>query len=61
MTDTADLRGKKIMIITGVSALAACTEIAQTTAAIASAVGMIPTIFANGGTTAEHCAVLKSR
>ena len=52
--NTSNLRGKKIMIIPGVSALAACTEIAQATAAIASALGMIPTIFSNGGTTAEH-------
>jgi ABC-type sugar transport system substrate-binding protein len=52
--NTANLRGKKIMIIPGVSALSACTEIAQATAAIASALGMVPTIFANEGTTAEH-------
>jgi ABC-type sugar transport system substrate-binding protein len=52
--NTSNLRGKKIMIIPGVSALAACTEIAQATAAIASAEGMVPTIFSNGGTTAEH-------
>ena len=52
--NTANLRGKKIMIIPGVSALSACTEIAQATAAIASALGMVPTIFSNGGTTAEH-------
>ena len=42
------------MIIPGVSALAACTEIAQAAAALATAVGMKPTIFANQGTTAEH-------
>ena len=52
--NTTNLRGKKIMIIPGVSALAACTEIAQATAAIAAALGMVPTIFSNGGTTAEH-------
>jgi len=52
--NTSNLRGKKIMIIPGVSALAACTEIAQATAAIATALGMVPTIFSNGGTTAEH-------
>jgi ABC-type sugar transport system substrate-binding protein len=52
--DTSNLAGKKIMIIPGVSALAACTEIAQATAALATAVGMKPTIFANNGTTAEH-------
>jgi ribose transport system substrate-binding protein len=52
--NTSNLAGKKIMIIPGVSALAACTEIAQATAAIASALGMKPTIFANQGSTAEH-------
>src|SRR6516225_4014697 len=51
---TTGLAGKKIMIIPGVSALAACTEIAQATAALATAVGMKPTIFANQGTPAEH-------
>jgi ABC-type sugar transport system substrate-binding protein len=51
---TSGLAGKKIMIIPGVSALAACTEIAQAAAAVATSVGMKPTIFANGGTTAEH-------
>jgi ABC-type sugar transport system substrate-binding protein len=51
---TTGLAGKKIMIIPGVSALAACTEIAQATAALATAVGMQPTIFANQGTPAEH-------
>lgn len=50
----ANLRGKKLMIIPGVSALAACTEIAQADAAIAAAAGMKPTIFANQGSTAEH-------
>jgi ABC-type sugar transport system substrate-binding protein len=50
----ANLKGKKIMIIPGSSALAACTEIAQADAALAKAVGMVPTIFANQGTTAEH-------
>lgn len=54
VTNTASLAGKKIMIIPGVSALAACTEIAQATAALATAVGMKPTIFSNNGTTAEH-------
>ncbi len=48
------LKGKKLMIIPGDSALAACTEIAQADAALAKAAGMIPTIFANQGTTAEH-------
>jgi ribose transport system substrate-binding protein len=50
----ANLAGKKIMIIPGVSALSACTEIAQADAAIATAAGMKPTIFQNQGTTAEH-------
>lgn len=50
----SNLAGKKIMIIPGVSALAACTEIAQADAAIAKAAGMVPTIFENQGSTAEH-------
>jgi len=50
----SNLAGKKIMIIPGVSALAACTEIAQADAAIATAAGMKPTIFENQGSTAEH-------
>ncbi len=50
----ANLKGKKIMIIPGSSAIAACTEIAQADAALAKAAGMKPTIFANQGTTAEH-------
>jgi ABC-type sugar transport system substrate-binding protein len=50
----ANLAGQKIMIIPGVSALSACTEIAQADAAIATAAGMKPTIFENQGTTAEH-------
>jgi ABC-type sugar transport system substrate-binding protein len=50
----ANLKGKKLMIIPGSSALAACTEIAQADAALAKAAGMVPTIFANQGTTAEH-------
>jgi ABC-type sugar transport system substrate-binding protein len=52
--NTSNLAGKKIMIIPGVSALAACTEIAQADAAIATALGMKATIFANQGSTAEH-------
>jgi ribose transport system substrate-binding protein len=51
---TANLAGKKIMIVPGDSALAACTEIAQADAALATDLGMKPTIFANQGTTAEH-------
>ncbi len=50
----ANLKGKKLMIVPGDSQLAACTEIAQADAALAKAVGMVPTIFANQGTTAEH-------
>jgi ABC-type sugar transport system substrate-binding protein len=50
----SNLRGKKVMIIPGVSALAACTEIAQADAAIATAAGMKATIFQNQGSTAEH-------
>lgn len=51
---TANLKGKKIMIVPGDSALAACTEIAQADAALSTALGMKPSIFANQGTTAEH-------
>src|ERR1700722_8614177 len=50
----ANLAGKKIMIIPGVSALAACEEIAQPASDIAKASGMVPTIFDNQGSTAEH-------
>src|SRR5215469_5923811 len=50
----ANLAGKKIMIIPGVSALAACEEIAQAASNIAKASGMVPTIFNNEGSTAEH-------
>ncbi|MGH3252599.1 MAG: sugar ABC transporter substrate-binding protein [Trebonia sp.] len=51
---TANLAGKKIMIVPGDSALAACTEIAQADAALSTELGMKPTIFANQGSTAEH-------
>jgi hypothetical protein len=51
---TTGLSGKKLMIVPGDSALAACTEIAQADAALATAVGMQPTIFANQGTEAEY-------
>jgi ABC-type sugar transport system substrate-binding protein len=50
----ASLSGKKVMILPGDSALAACTEIAQADSAIASAAGMKPTIFANQGTETEY-------
>jgi len=49
----ANLSGKKIMIIPGVSALAACEEIAQAASNFAKAAGMVPTIFNNLGTTAD--------
>jgi ribose transport system substrate-binding protein len=51
---TASLAGKKVMIVPGDSALAACTEIAQADAALSTSLGLKPTIFANQGTTAEH-------
>ena len=54
------LKGKKLMIIPGDSALAACTEIAQAASALAKASGMVPTIFANNGTTAEHNAAIEN-
>ena len=50
----SNLAGKKIMIIPGVSALAACEEIAQAASDIAKASGMVPTIFNNQGSPAEH-------
>jgi len=56
----ANLAGKKIMIIPGVSALAACTEIAQATAAFAKAAGMVPTIFENQGATADHNSAIEN-
>lgn len=52
--NTSNLRGKKIMILPGDSALAACTEIAQADAAIASDLGMKPTIFANQGLESQY-------
>ncbi len=58
--DISSLKGKKVMIVPGVSALAACTEIAQAAAALAKDAGMIPTIFANQGTTAEHNAAIEN-
>jgi ribose transport system substrate-binding protein len=54
VANTSNLKGKKIMILPGDSALAACTEIAQADAAIASAVGMVPTIFANQGLESQY-------
>ena len=47
------------MIIPGVSALAACTEIAQAVSGAAEAVGMVPTIFENQGATADHNAAIE--
>ena len=58
--DISSLKGKKVMIVPGVSALAACTEIAQAAAQLAKAAGMIPTIFENQGTTAEHNAAIEN-
>ena len=58
--DVSSLKGKKVMIVPGVSALAACTEIAQAAAQLATAAGMVPTIFANNGTTAEHNAAIEN-
>src|SRR5689334_3194013 len=58
--DISSLKGKKVMIVPGVSALAACTEIAQAAAQLAKAAGMVPTIFANQGTTAEHNAAIEN-
>ncbi|MGH3171957.1 MAG: sugar ABC transporter substrate-binding protein [Trebonia sp.] len=52
--NTSNLGGKKLMIVPGDSALAACTEIAQADAAIAGSLGMQATIFANQGTEAEY-------
>jgi ribose transport system substrate-binding protein len=50
----ASLSGKKVMILPGDSALAACTEIAQADAAIATAAGMKPTIFSNQGLESQY-------
>ena len=58
--DISSLKGKKVMIVPGVSALAACTEIAQAAAQLAKDAGMVPTIFANQGTTAEHNAAIEN-
>jgi ribose transport system substrate-binding protein len=58
--DISSLKGKKVMIIPGVSALAACTEIAQAAAVLAKDAGMVPTIFQNQGTTAEHNAGIEN-
>ncbi len=52
--NTSNLAGKKLMIVPGDSELAACTEIAQADAAIATALGMQPTIFANQGLESEY-------
>ncbi|HTU05818.1 MAG TPA: hypothetical protein VMG13_09725, partial [Trebonia sp.] len=57
--NTSNLAGKKIMILPGDSALAACTEIAQAVSALASDEGMKPTIFANQGTEAEYNAAIE--
>lgn len=47
------LRGGKIMIIPG-APLAACEEIAQAEAQLATELGMKPTIFQNNGTTTAY-------
>ena len=52
--NTSNLKGKKLMIVPGDSELAACTEIAQADAAIASALGMQATIFANQGLESQY-------
>jgi ABC-type sugar transport system substrate-binding protein len=46
--------------VPGDSALAACTEIAQADAALATSAGMQPTIFANQGTEAEYNAAVEN-
>jgi len=58
--NTSNLRGKKIMILPGDSALAACTEIAQADAAIARDLGMVPTIFANQGLESQYNAAIEN-
>jgi len=45
----AKLKGMKLMIAVGDSQLAACAEIAQADAALAKAVGMVPTVFSTTG------------
>ncbi len=57
--NTSNLKGKKIMILPGDSALAACTEIAQADAAIASDLGMVPTIFANSGLESQYTSAIE--
>jgi ABC-type sugar transport system substrate-binding protein len=52
--NTSNLKGKKLMIVPGDSELAACTEIAQADAAIAGALGLQPTIFANQGLESQY-------
>jgi ribose transport system substrate-binding protein len=54
VSNTSNLKGKKIMILPGDSALAACTEIAQAVAALATDEGMTPTIFANQGLESQY-------
>jgi ribose transport system substrate-binding protein len=54
VSNTSNLKGKKIMILPGDSALAACTEIAQAVAALATDEGMSPTIFANQGLESQY-------
>jgi ABC-type sugar transport system substrate-binding protein len=54
VTGVSKLKGKKILIVPGDSQLAACVEIAQASAQLASDLGMQAKIFANNGTPAQH-------
>lgn len=58
VTNPEKLRGMKVMIVPGNSHIPACAEMSQADAALAQAAGMDATIFANGGTTAEHNAAV---
>lgn len=54
LKNPSKLRGMKLMIIPGNSALAACEEIAQADANIAKAMGMTPFIFQTTGLTTQY-------
>lgn len=54
LKNSKKLKGMKIMIVPGDSALAACEEIAQAEANLAKGMGMRPTIFQNTGDTTSH-------
>jgi hypothetical protein len=58
--DAKKLKGMKLMIVPGNSELAACTEIAQADAALATAVGMKPTIFATSGQTSQYTTAIEN-